>query len=204
MAVRTLVTYYSSGGTTRRLAEAVAEGAEKAVAEVRLRRFPETAPAAAIESRPDWKENLEATDHREPPSHDDLRWADAVLIGSPTRYGNLASPVIQFLETTGPLWFADELVDKVAGGFASVGTSHGGHESTLLALSHVFHHWGAIYVPPGYAGQELRAVGNPYGASALASIDQPGPSEAELAAARAYGARVTEVAARLAPSGPRQ
>jgi NAD(P)H dehydrogenase (quinone) len=204
MAINVLVAYYSTGGTTRRLAEAVAEGAEKVGGEVRLRRAKETAPPEAVASRPDWLANLAATDHIEPPTHDDLRWADAILVGSPTRYGNLASPITQFLETTGPLWFADELADKVAGGFASVGTTHGGHESTLLALSHVFHHWGAIYVSPGYLGEAMRAVGNPYGVSALASIGRPGPSEEELTAARAYGARVTEVARRFVLGGQRQ
>lgn len=201
MSVSVLVAYYSTTGTTRRLAEAVAEGAEKVGAEVRLRRAKETAPPEVIATNPEWGTNLEASAHLEPPTHDDLRWADAILIGSPTRYGNLASPITQFLETTGPLWFVDELADKVAGGFVSVGTPHGGHESTLLALSHVFHHWGAIYVSPGYVGAALKATGNPYGASALASIGMPGPSETELTAARAYGARVAEVARRMVAGG---
>lgn len=203
MPISVLVAYYSTSGTTRRLAEAVAEGAGKAGADVRLRRAVETAPPEVVAGRPDWVANLEETEHLEPPTHDDLRWADAIMIGSPTRYGNLASPILQFLETTGPLWFADELVGKVAGGFASVGTAHGGHESTLLALSHVFHHWGAIYVSPGYGGEAMRGVGNPYGVSALASLGMPGPSEVELTAARAYGARVAETARRLVLGGQR-
>lgn len=151
MSVRVLVAFYSTTGTTRRLAEAVSEGAEKEGAEVRLRRAQETAPPQVIAANPDWVANLDASAHLAPPTHDDLRWADAIIIGSPTRYGNLASPIMQFLETTGPLWFVDELADKVVGGLVSVGTAHGGHESTLLALSHVFHHWGAIYVSPGYS-----------------------------------------------------
>jgi NAD(P)H dehydrogenase (quinone) len=203
MSSRVLVAFYSATGTTRRLAEAVAEGAEKSGADVRLRAVPETAPPEVVATNPEWAANLDASAHLAPPTHDDLRWADAIIIGSPTRYGNLASPITRFLETTGPLWFVDELADKVVGGFVSVGTTHGGHESTLLALSHVFHHWGAIYVPPGYLGAELKAAGNPYGVSALASIGQPGPSEAELAAGRAYGARVAEVARRMV-AGARQ
>ncbi|OLF12770.1 NAD(P)H:quinone oxidoreductase, type IV [Actinophytocola xinjiangensis] len=197
MAITVLVAYYSAGGTTRRLAEAVAEGAEKAGGEVRLRRAEETAPAEIVAGRQDWADNLAATDHLAPPTHEDLRWADAIMLGTPTRYGNIATPLMRFLETTGPLWFADELADKVVGGFASVGTAHGGHESTLLALSHVFHHWGALYVSPGYLGEASRAAGNPYGVSALASIGRPGPSEEELSAARAYGARVAATAGRL-------
>lgn len=197
MAVTVLVLYYSAAGTTRRLAEAVAEGAEKAGAEVSLRRAAETAPAEAIASRREWQENLEESAHIEPPTLDDLRRADAVLIGSPTRYGNLATPITSFLETTGPLWFADELANKVTGGFVSVGTLHGGHESTLLALSHLFHHWGAIYVPPGYVGETLRGAGNPYGVSALASLGMPGPSDAELTAASAYGERVAVITQQL-------
>lgn len=194
MAISMLVAYYSASGTTRRMAEAVAEGAEKAGADVRLRRAVETAPPEVVATSPDWAENLEATEHLEPPTLDDLRWADAIMIGSPTRYGNLASPITRFLETTGPLWMAGELVDKVVGGFTCAGSVHGGHESTLLALSHVFHHWGAIYVSAGYADEKLRGGGNPYGASALSAFDRPGPSEVELTAARAYGARVARTA----------
>ncbi|GLZ42024.1 NAD(P)H:quinone oxidoreductase [Actinokineospora sp. NBRC 105648] len=201
MTVKTLVAYYSATGTVRRLAEAVAEGAAKAGSDVRLRRLAETAPAAVVAQRADWQGNLDTSAHLEPPTHDDLRWADAVLLGTPTRYGNLASPLTAFLETTGPLWFAAELADKVAGGFTSAGSAHGGHESTLLALSHVFHHWGAIYVPAGYVGDVLQSAGNPYGVSALAGHDTPGPSEVELSAARAYGARVAAVATRLTRSG---
>ena len=197
MTINALVAYYSATGTVRRLAEAIAEGAEKAGADVRLRRAEEIAPPAVVANRPEWQANLEATAHLAAPTHDDLRWAEAILLGAPTRFGNLPSPLTAFLETTGPLWFGAELADKVAGGFTSAGSAHGGHESTLLALSHVFHHWGAIYVPAGYVGAELTAVGNPYGISARAAHDQPGPSEVELSAARAYGARVVGVAARL-------
>ncbi|MEU7755604.1 NAD(P)H:quinone oxidoreductase type IV [Micromonospora sp. NPDC049101] len=192
--VKVAVVYYSASGTVRRLAEAMVDGAEKVGAEVRLLRAPETAPPEAIATRPDWQANLAETDHLPPPTPDDLRWADAIAIGCPTRFGNLATPISAFLEKAGGLWFGDELVDKCVGGFTSASTVHGGHESTLLALTHTFHHWAAIIVPPGYAGETLRGAGNPYGVSAYARYGQVAPRDDELDAARAYGARLATAA----------
>ncbi|SDJ95730.1 NAD(P)H:quinone oxidoreductase [Nonomuraea jiangxiensis] len=198
--IRVAVIYYSATGTVRSLAEAMVEGARETGAEVRLLRATETAPAEAIASRPDWQANLAATDHLPAPTLDHLRWADAIAIGCPTRFGNLATPISSFLETTGGLWFSDELADKLVGGFTSVSTAHGGHESTLLALTHIFHHWGSIIVPAGYIGDTLRGAGNPYGVSAHASYGRAAPSAQELAAARAYGSRLATVAGRYAVS----
>jgi len=195
--VRVAVVYYSATGSVRRLAEALSEGAAKQGAQVRLLRCPETAPPEVVASRQQWLDNLAATDHVPAPSVDDLRWADVIAIGCPTRFGTLPSPIATFLERTGGLWFADELSDKCAGGFTSASTNHGGHESTLLALSHVFHHWGSIIVPAGYAGDTLRAAGNPYGVSAHARYGLVSPTEDELVVARAYGARLTSVSLAL-------
>lgn len=196
LQVRLAVIFYSSTGTVRRLAEAMADGASKAGAEVRLLRCAETATPAVVDGRPEWQRNLADTDHLAAPTPDDLRWADAIAVGCPTRFGNLASPIACFLETVGGLWFGDELVDKCVGGFTSASTTHGGHESTLLALTHAFHHWGSIIVPAGYVGETLRAAGNPYGVSAYARYGQSAPRDEELDAARAYGVRLTAVAAR--------
>src|SRR3954447_1971962 len=112
-----LVTYYSANGTTYKLAESIVAGAESTGAEVRLRRARELAPQAVIDSRPSWAAHLKETDHIEVPTHDDLRWADGIIIGTPTRYGNVATPISAFIESTGPLWFAGELSGKSGGGF---------------------------------------------------------------------------------------
>jgi NAD(P)H dehydrogenase (quinone) len=195
--VNVAVIYYSSTGTVRRLAESIVDGALKAGGDVRLLRCAETAPPDVVASRHDWVANLAETDHLPAPTPDDVRWADVIAVGSPTRFGNLASPVTSFLEAIGGLWLSDELVDKVAGGFTSAGTLHGGHESTLIALTHAFHHWGSIIVPAGYVGDALRGAGNPYGVSAHARWGQTGPRDDELEAAIAYGERLTRIAGRL-------
>ncbi|AXE22250.1 NAD(P)H dehydrogenase [Streptomyces globosus] len=197
MGAKVAVVYYSSTGNVHALAQAVAEGAEKAGAEVRLRRVPELAPDAAIDSNPAWREHVEAAKDVETATLDDLSWANAYAIGSPTRYGNIAGQLKQFLDTTGGLWQQGALADKPATGFTSAHNAHGGNESTLLALYNTFHHWGSVIVAPGFTDPAVFAAGgNPYGTS------HPGGSgpvtEEALAAARHQGARLARFAARLA------
>lgn len=191
------VIYYSATGNVHALAEAVAEGADAEGADVRLRRVAELAPTDAIDSNPAWRKHVEATASVEVATLDDIRWADALALGTPTRFGNVSAQLKQFLDVTGPLWAAGELADKVATGFTSAGNPHGGNESTLLALYNTLHHWGAIVVAPGYTDQSVYvAGGNPYGTSHAAS--QGLPNDDELAAARYQGQRLTRVATALA------
>ena len=191
------VIYYSATGNVHALAEAVADGAASEGADVRLRRVAELAPAKAIESNPAWREHVEATASVEVATLDDIRWADALALGSPTRFGNISAQLKQFLDSTGPLWAAGELANKVASGFTSAGNRHGGNESTLLALYNTLHHWGAIVVAPGYTDESVTAAGgNPYGTSHAASEGLPG--DETLAAARYQGRRLTSVATALA------
>lgn len=129
-------------------------------------------------------------------SHDDLEWADACVIGTPTRYGNVSSQLKQFLDTTGGLWSEGKLANKAVSGFTSTAELHGGQESTLLSMYNVFMHWGAIIVPMGYTDDAIFAAGgNPYGVSSTGS--EAGLSEESLAAARYQGRRVAETAAAL-------
>ncbi|WP_433201732.1 NAD(P)H:quinone oxidoreductase [Dactylosporangium sp. CS-047395] len=199
MGAKVAVIYYSATGNVHALASAVAEGAESAGAEVRLRRVPELAPDTAIDANPAWRAHVSATPHVEVATLDDLRWADAYAFGSPTRYGNVAAQLKQFIDTTGSLWSAGALSNKPATAFASAGNLQGGNESTLLALYNTFYHWGAFIVPPGYTDPAVYAAhGNPYGTA------HPGvegvPSEATLGAARYQGRRLASVAARLLAS----
>jgi NAD(P)H dehydrogenase (quinone) len=188
------VIYYSSTGNVHALAEAVAAGAEDAGAEVRLRRVAELAPAEAIDSRPEWRAHLDATAHIPLASLDDLRWADGFAFGSPTRYGNVAAQLKQFLDATGPVWLEGALSDKPATAFASAINVHGGNESTLLALYNTMHHWGAIIVSPGYTERAFTAAGgNPYGTSHPSGEGLPG--ETALESARRQGGRLARVAA---------
>jgi NAD(P)H dehydrogenase (quinone) len=187
------VIYYSATGNVHALAEAVAEGAAEAGARVRLRRVAELAPVEAIDSNPAWRAHVDATADIPVATNDDLLWADGLAFGSPTRFGNVSAQLKQFLDRTGPLWFAGELTNKVATGFTSASNMHGGNESTLLALYNTFHHWGAIVVTPGYTDQSITlAGGNPYG-TAHASAGGP-PGGEVLAAARYRGRRLAAIA----------
>lgn len=197
MAVKIAVIYYSSTGNVYQLAAAVAEGAEKADAEVRLRRVAEVAPDAAIDSNPAWRAHVEATRSVvEVAAHDDLIWADAYAFGTPARYGNVASQLKQFIDGTGQLWLAGHIVGKPATAFTSAINMHGGNESTLLALYNTMYHWGSIIVPPGYTDASVStAFGNPYG---IAHPSGTGTvSEHALAAARYQGQRLATVTAQL-------
>jgi NAD(P)H dehydrogenase (quinone) len=190
------VIYYSATGNVHALAQAVAEGAASEGAGVRLRRVAELASADAIDSNPAWRKHADAAVSVEVATLDDIRWADALAFGSPTRFGNVSSQLKQFLDSTGPLWAAGELADKVATGFTSASNPHGGQESTLLALYNTFHHWGAIVVAPGYTDQSVFAAGgNPYGTSHAAAHGLPNGEE--LLAARYQGRRITRVATAL-------
>ncbi|MFI6419158.1 NAD(P)H:quinone oxidoreductase [Streptomyces sp. NPDC050842] len=196
MSVKVAVIYYSSTGAVHQLAQAVAEGASKAGADVRLRRVPELAPATAIDANPAWRAHVDATADVETATLDDLEWADAYALGSPTRFGNVAAQLKQYVDTSGGLWQRGVMADKPATAFTSAHNVHGGNESTLLALYNTFHHWGSVIVSPGFTDPSVYAAGgNPYGTS------HPGangaPEENVLQAARYQGARLTRIAKRL-------
>ncbi|MEV7281755.1 NAD(P)H:quinone oxidoreductase [Streptomyces sp. NPDC093111] len=196
MPVKVAVVYYSSTGNVHQLAQAVAEGAEKAGAEVRLRRVPELAPDAAIDANPAWRAHIEATGDVEIATLEDLEWADAYALGSPTRFGNVAAQLKQYIDTAGGLWQQGVLADKPATGFTSAYNTHGGNESTLLALYNTFHHWGSVIVAPGFTDPSVYAAGgNPYGTSHAST--NGAPEENVLAAARHQGERLAKIAKRL-------
>lgn len=187
------VIYYSSTGSVHRLAQAIGEGAQEQGAEVRVHQVPELAPPEAIASNPDWQAHHDATKGGPVATLDDLAWADAYVLGTPTRFGNVASQLKQFIDTAGGLWMEGALAGKVASSFTSAMNLNGGQESTILALNNVFYHWGAIIVPPGYTDQKVFASGgNPYGISSSGA-----PTDADLATARHQGARVADIAAKL-------
>ncbi|MGW4799670.1 NAD(P)H:quinone oxidoreductase [Nonomuraea sp. NPDC004297] len=194
-SVNVAIIYYSSTGTVYSLARAAAEGAEKAGAQVRLLKVAELAPPEAINAKPAWAQHLADTADIPEVGHDDLEWADAILLGTPTRFGNPASQLRQFIDTTGPLWAQGKLAGKVYSAFTASNTAHGGQESTVLALANTFYHWGGIIVPPGYTDPIQFRSGNPYGASHVAG--EGPPSEVALEAARYQARRAVDTAAAL-------
>lgn len=188
------VIYYSSTGNTYAMAKAVADGARESGAEVRFAKVQELAPESAIAQNAAWKAHAEATKDVPIAKIDDLDWADGIILGTPTRFGVMASQLKQFIDTTGGLWFQGKLANKVVAGFVTTSNPHGGHESTLLSLYNTFYHWGSIIAPPGYTDQvQFTAGGNPYGASATGT--DKGVGDHELAGARYLGKRVATVAA---------
>lgn len=190
--VNVAVVYYSSTGTIATIAKALAQDAEKAGADVRLRRAAELAPQAAIDSNPAWAANVRETAGIAEVSGDDIVWADAVIFGSPTRYGNVSAQLKQFLDTLGGLWQAGALADKVYSGFTASATAHGGQESTLLALYNTIHHFGGILVTPGYTDPSKFVDGNPYGTSHVAGQGDIPVGEQTLTAARVQAERVVK------------
>ncbi len=170
--VKLAVIYYSSTGTNYRLAQWAEEGGKEAGAEVKLLKVPETAPQAAIESNPAWKAHaIDAACIREV-TLADLEWADAIIFSVPTRFGNIASQVQAFLDTTGGLWFEGKLANKVVSAMASASNPHGGQEATILSLYKTMYHWGAIVAAPGFTDPvTFAAGGNPYGTSVTQGQD---------------------------------
>jgi NAD(P)H dehydrogenase (quinone) len=195
--VKVSVIYYSATGSVFTLAQQAAEAAEKAGAEVRLRKVHELAPKEAIESNEGWSAHALETQDVQEATAEDVTWADAVLFGTPTRYGNVAAQLKQFLDTLGPQWAQGQLANKVYSGFVSAGTGHGGLETTLLALYNSIYHFGGIIVPPGYTDPSKFVDGNPYGASHVSANGANPPQEQDLTAVAYSATRATQIAAQL-------
>jgi NAD(P)H dehydrogenase (quinone) len=195
--VKLAVIYYSSTGTVDAMARRAAEVAEKRGADVRLRHVAEHAPADVIAQDDAWREHTERVAGEPIATPDDVVWADAVLFGSPTRFGNVASQLKQFMDSLGPQWGAGTLADKVYAGFTAAQTEHGGHESTLLALYNTVHHFGGILVTPGYTDPVKFEDGNPYGASLVTGGDGESFDETGRQAVDHLVERVVDVSGRL-------
>ncbi|GAA2721179.1 flavodoxin family protein [Cellulomonas aerilata] len=198
MSVKVAIVYYSSTGTVQAMAERLERAASAAGAQVRRRHVTEIAPGEAIASNPEWADHVAAVRDEPRAAPDDLVWADVVLLGSPTRFGNVSSQLQQFMDTLGPAWSQGQLADKVYAGFTASQTAHGGQESTLLALYQQVIHFGGILVTPGYTDPVKFADGNPYGVSHATGADNDIPlGQAELDALDHLAERTIRVAERL-------
>ncbi|MEQ3552920.1 NAD(P)H:quinone oxidoreductase [Pseudonocardia nematodicida] len=196
-AVKLAIVYYSATGTLDAMARHAAEAGEKAGAEVRVRRV--TRQASQGDRRATDSQAAQAEAETAPATPDDIVWADAVVFGSPTRYGNIAGQLKTFIDSLGPQWGQGLLADKVYAGFTASQTLHGGQESTLLALYNTIHHFGGIVVAPGYTDPTKFVDGNPYGASHVTGPDNDAElGEADIAALHHLATRVVTVAERLA------
>lgn len=200
---KVLIVYYSMYGHIHQMAQAVAEGVKQVPgAEPVLRRVPETLPADVLEK-------MGATEAQKAMAHipictvEELTQADAVIFGTPTRFGNMCGQMRQFLDATGQLWANGALVGKVGSVFASSATQHGGQESTILSfhitlLHHGFVIAGLPYTFQGQTGVEELTGGSPYGATTITGgSGERMPSPNELEGARFQGRHVAAIAARL-------
>ncbi len=199
-----LIVYYSMYTHIHKMAEAIAEGVQGVPGcEVIIRRVPETLPPEVIAA-------MGAQDAQKAMAHipiaqvDDLAAADAIIFGTPTRFGNMCGQMRQFLDATGQLWMKGALVGKVGSVFTSSATQHGGQESTILSFHTTLLHHGMVIVglPYAFAGQMDNSEitgGSPYGASTIAGAKgERLPSANELAGARFQGAHVANIAKKLA------
>jgi NAD(P)H dehydrogenase (quinone) len=201
--MKILVVYYSMYGHIHRMAQAVAEGAkEVSGAEVVLRRVPETL-SEEILTKMGAVEAQKGMAHIPVCTVEELATADAIIFGTPTRFGNMCGQMRQFLDATGKLWTKGLLVGKVGSVFASSATQHGGQESTILSFHITLLHQGFVIVGLPYTFQGQMRIdeitgGSPYGASTIAGGEgERMPSENELAAARFQGRHVAAIAAKL-------
>jgi NAD(P)H dehydrogenase (quinone) len=195
---KVLILYYSSYGHIEAMAGAVAEGVREAGAEAVVKRVPELVPDA-VAQQSHFKLNQPAPIA----TVDELPDYDAIIIGTPTRFGNMAAQMKNFLDQTGPLWFQGKLIGKVGSVFASTASQHGGQESTILATHTVLLHQGMVIVGLPYSFQGQMGVkevtgGSPYGATTISDGDGSRmPSANELDGARFQGRHVATIAAKL-------
>lgn len=201
--MKVLIVYYSTYGHVHKMAEAIAEGVgEVSGAEAVMRRVPETLPEEVLEK-------MGAVDAQKAMTNvpictvEELASADAVIFGTPTRFGNMCGQMRQFLDATGQLWAQGALVGKVGSVFTSSATQHGGQESTILSFHITLLHHGFVVVGLPYAFKEQMRIdeitgGSPYGASTIAGgSGERMPSENELDAARFQGRHVAQIASKL-------
>jgi NAD(P)H dehydrogenase (quinone) len=196
---RILVLYYSAYGHIETMAGAIAEGARSAGADVVIKRVPDLVPDDVAQ-----RSGMKTAQAAPLASVDELPQFDAIVFGTPTRFGNMAAQMRNFLDQTGPLWMRGALIGKVGSVFASAATQHGGHETTITSFHTTLLHHGMVIVGLPYSEARLMdnsqvSGGSPYGATTIAGPDgSRQPSEGELAMARSQGGHVARIAAKLA------
>jgi len=203
MSLKVYVVFYSMYGHVYRMAEAEAQGAQSVEGvEAKLFQAPELVPDEALE-KAGAKAAKEQFAHVPVISPDELGDADAILFGTPTRFGNMAAQMKNLLDQTGSLWMKGSLIGKPGGVFTSTATQHGGQETTITTFHTVLLHHGMIIVGVPYSekrqmGIEEMSGGSPYGASTIAGGDgSRWPSENELAIAKFQGQHIAQIAKKL-------
>ena len=197
--MKALIVFDTRYGNTHKLAEAVAEGVRSVEgAEAVLRRVEITEPESVIRQSDLWSEANAKFKTVPEVAVQELVEADAIILGSPTRFGNMTAPMKKLIDSLGRVWVEGKLYGKVGAAFTSTGTPHGANEMTLISMFVPMYHLGLIVVTPGYGDPSIYEAGSPYGATSVSgpASDRP-PTENDLKVARFLGSRVAQVATAL-------
>lgn len=198
-----LVAFYSRDGAVEALAKAVGEGARAAGAEVRLRRVRDLVSAEVMAKVPGWEDRSKRMmAEYGAPTLADVEWADGIIFGTPTRFGNSSAELKAFIDSLGSLWFQGKLNGKAGSAFTSTAGPHGGNETTVVSLFMPMAHLGFIIVPTGYTHEKVvQGHGTPYGASSVSGQNSAPPTADDIVVAKHQGARVAKVAGALKAAG---
>ena len=199
---RLLVVFYSRSGTVEALAQAAADAARQAGAELRVRRAREVADRDAMGQVKGWLESAERQNALyEAPTKDDAEWADAILFGTPCYFGAMATELKNFFDQLGPQWKRGALAGKVGGAFATASWPHGGTEVVTLSLYVPMAHLGMVILPTGYTDEAMLEAGSPYGASAICGAENRPPRHEDLEAVRHQARRMVAITGALIAAG---
>jgi NAD(P)H dehydrogenase (quinone) len=201
MDTRVMVLYYSMFGNTYKMAQAVCSGIEKEKGVPVLRTVPELLPQEIINNDERIKKAKEIQKDVPVVKLEEVENIDGIIVGSPTRFGNMCSQLRNFFDTTGKLWMKGSLINRPAGFFCCTATMHGGQETTLISMMFTLIHHGALIVGVPYSVKELmesKSGGTPYGPTAVVGIDASNPpTVTDMIIAEELGKRVTKISGKL-------
>ena len=198
-----LIVFYTRRGNTAKMAEAIAEGAKEIGANIKLLRLADDIPMEIVEKDENWLQIHNDLDKKYPTSDEfsiikEMANADAIVFGSPTRFGNMAHEMKKMWDLSTELWFTGKLIGKVGGVFTGASSVHGGQEVTALSMMMPMLHQGMVVVGPSYDTKELHESGSPYGPSTIVGPNSDQIKDVDLVVARAFGSKIAKVAAKLA------
>lgn len=202
MKPKILIVFYSRYGNTAKMAESEAEGARETGAVVKILRITDSVPRDVISKDPNWLKNTEELEKKFPANSiesiiQEMINFDAIIFGSPTRFGNMAAEMKALWDRTSGLWLEGKLIGKVGGVFTGAASVHGGQETTTVSMMFPMLHQGMIIVGVPYSVKELFVSGSPYGPSSIVGGKNDQLKDVDLAVAKAHGKRIAEIAAKL-------
>lgn len=198
-----LIVFYTRHGNTAKMAEAVAQGARKENANVKLMRIADDVPIDIIRRDEAWHQKHQELEKKYPPMDPfsiikEMEKSDAIIFGSPTRFGNMAHEMKKMWDLSTDLWFNGKLIGKVGGVFTGASSVHGGQETTALSMMFPMLHQGMIIAGPSYDTKELHESGSPYGPSTIVGPKSDQIKDVDLIVATSLGVKITKIASKIA------